>query len=118
MSQPTGLPTKRYADAYRAASGVIALGITMKIVAAIVAAIMGIPPTVVAVQWVSNTSAELIQRLVMLAGIAIALVPGALIFIIGVIIAALGQILRATIDTAVNTSTLLTAEQRAELMNK
>jgi hypothetical protein len=114
MSQPSALPIRRYADAYRAAAGTILLGTWLNAIGIVVALIMAYLPVVKVIESVER-SPTLLEKLRDLATVVVALLPGVAIFVIGVIVAALGQILRATIDTVINTSTLLTNEQRVEL---
>jgi len=97
----------RYADAYLLAKTTNGIGQTVKFVGLLVAALTALSGFVVASK----------------AGGAFALVGvflGALValpfFALGVIIAAQGQLLSATLDTAVNTSPLLSQEQRQQLL--
>lgn len=54
-------------------------------------------------------------------GVLIAIVLGGLVglllYVVGVIVAAQGQMLKATLDSAVNSSPFLTHEHKAEIMS-
>jgi len=51
------------------------------------------------------------------AGLLSAVVVGGLFYLLGVLISALGQILEASVDTAINTSPFLSNAHRAEIMS-
>lgn len=96
--------SRRYKDAYRAANVISGFGTFIKwvgfgLVAAIAAAITSQDPRF----WV--------------VGFFLALLVGALFFLLGVVVSALGQILMPSLDTAVNTSPLMGDEDKARVMS-
>jgi hypothetical protein len=114
---------KRYTDSYRAAkfqTGIgtivkiasIAVGVLIALVAVIAASSIPIQqpgffgPTV-------SIVAPLVQGLGVLGGAVIAGIG----FLFGVMISAQGQLLKASLDAAVNTSPFLANEDRAEVMS-
>ncbi|MEK6408096.1 MAG: hypothetical protein AABN34_14140 [Acidobacteriota bacterium] len=54
---------------------------------------------------------------IMIVTIGLAAFAGILLFVLGTLIAAQGQILKATLDAAVNSSPFLTDQDRAEIMS-
>lgn len=102
---------KRYGDAYTVARTIIALGSTVKIIAYVIGGMLALSGVGI---WLSGSST--------VAGVgqgafALGLIVGVMIFILGVLVTAVGQILRATLDTAVNTSPLLEKNDVAKIMS-
>lgn len=102
----TGL-SHRYKDAYRVAGAIIAFGTTVKIVGAVVAAVVALA---------ALTAADPLGGGAVVAGTVIAGMTGLAFWIAGVFLTALGQLLRASLDTAVNISPLLRNGEKAEIM--
>lgn len=94
----------RYQDAYRVGTALMGLGNTIKIVGAVLAGIIVL----------GSISAG--SEVLTVAGISLAAVVGGLFWVCGVIVAAQGQILRATLDNAVASSHFLTNAERADAM--
>lgn len=99
----------RYTDAYRVARVIVGVGNLVKIlgiVAAVVVVLVGFGVT-----NSMNTAGPLI------ASLPLALVTWLLLWALGVLVSAQGELLKANIDKAVNTSPFLVDEQRAEIMS-
>ena len=91
-------------DAYLVASAVIGFGSAAKAIGVITAAVLALASLFYA------------NDLVAIAGVLSAAVLVGFYWIIGVVVTALGQLLRATLDTAVNGSPFLDREQQARVM--
>jgi len=98
----------RYRDAYRVGAALVGLGKAIKIVGAILAGIIFLGSL--------SSGKDLLGGGAVVAGIFLSAIVGAMLWICGVIVAAQGQILRATLDTAVATSHFLTDTERAGAM--
>lgn len=101
---------KRYKDAYQIAEATVTLGGTIKgvaMVAGIGAVVIGL-----LVNWGKAEVSWEVSWLVWIAGALIMIIG----FLAGVIISASGQIMRAQLDTAVNTSLHADLDEKAEIM--
>jgi hypothetical protein len=98
----------RYRDAYRVGGALVGVGSAIKVIGLVLAAIIGL----------SSMSAGrgLFGSGAVVAGIFVALIGGILLWVVGVMVAAQGRILQATLDTAVASSRFLTDAERAEAM--
>jgi len=103
--QPTILA--RYRDAYAVARVTVGLGSTIKGIG-IIAGIVLILVSLSSSRGLGN--AALIPLVLSALGCGI-------VYILGLLVAAVGQILKATLDSAVNTSAFLSDEQRSEMMS-
>jgi hypothetical protein len=101
---PVTAVVNRYRDAYRVGAALVGLGNTIKIVGAVLAGIIVL----------GSLSAG--NGPFTLAGSFLAAIVGGLFWVCGVIVAAQGQILRATLDNAVASSHFLTDPERADAM--
>lgn len=95
----------RYRDAYRVASSLDTAGLIIKLIALVV-----VLAGVVGLTAAGAKSAFFVATVIPLGCGAF------VIYAIGVLVAAQGQILMATLDSAVNSSPLLSEEERAEIM--
>lgn len=95
----------RYKDAYLIARTVTGFGETVKVLAFV----LGV---VVAVIGVAAGSIYYV-----VGGIALGVVIGLPIFILGILVSAQGQILKATLDSAVNSSPLLTKDEIRQILS-
>jgi hypothetical protein len=101
---------RRYGDAYAVARTIIGLGNTVKILAYVIGGLLALSGVII---WLADTSSGAVgQGSVVLGGVV-----GVTIFVLGVLVSAVGQILRATLDTAVNTSPLLTKGDVSKIMS-
>lgn len=98
----------RYRDAYRLGTALVGLGNTIKVVGVVLAGI-------IVLGSLSSADGPLGGGTVV-AGIFLAAIVGILFWVCGVIVAAQGEILRATLDNAVASSHFLTNPERADAM--
>lgn len=116
----TGAVADRYEDAYRVAQGLVVLGrVTRALVSIPVLALV-----VCAIRLLSDAQASKAQLIpasvsqgAVVMGIIVAAVLGFLLWILGVLVSASGQGLKATLDCAVNSSPFLSDRQRARVMS-
>ncbi len=101
--------TRRYLDAYRVAKALVGIGDTIKIVA--VCGGGGLALLSLLVMF------RIFGPLLGMVGLAMAVVLSSVVFLLGIVISAQGQILMAALDTAVHTSVFLTAEDKANAMS-
>ena len=102
---------RRYLDAYRVAKVIVWVGTVVKTVGKVcglVAFLVG------AIGAQHQTDAIIVQ---LIAGLLFGGMVFLFFFVIGVFISAQGEILKATLDTAVNSSPFLNNESRAEIMS-
>jgi len=102
----------RYTDAYRIARTVTAFGATVKVIAIIVGAPIGLIGLVAGLASGDHKSV-----LVAAAGVILGVIFAVPIFILGILVSAQGQILKATLDTAVNSSPLLSKDEMRQIMS-
>lgn len=103
---------KRYKDAYIVARVTNAFGGVIKATGIIIGGLL-----VLIGLMVAGTSGPRDPLSILgIAGVVVGIIAGAMFFIIGVLVSAQGQILKASLDSAVNTSPFLMKEQRAEIM--
>jgi hypothetical protein len=99
----------RYTDAYRVARVVVGIGEAVKIISLVIGGIL------LLIGVAGSESA--LGGFSLLVGVVLAVIVGGGGFALGTLLAAHGQVLKATLDTAVNTSPFLTNQQRAEIMS-
>lgn len=99
----------RYRDAYRVGAALVGLGNGIKIVGAILGGIILLGSLSTANNQFGGSELAGI-------GVFVAAVTGGLFWVCGVVVAAQGQILRATLDTAVASSHFLNDSDRADAM--
>jgi len=95
----------RYSDAYVIARSVSAFGATVKFLALV----LGVG---ISILGFSSGSKEL-----GIGAIGLGVIAGLAIYVLGTIVAAQGQILKATLDTAVNSSQFLTKDEMRKIMS-
>lgn len=104
--------TERYKDAYRLGRAIVGVGAVIKFLGALLAAI------IVGGALYANSAVRTETGLaILIVGIAFAGFVGILLYLLGVIVSAQGQILKAVLDTGINTSPFLTDDHRAEIMS-
>jgi len=99
---------RRYLDAYRVAGATVAIGQVLKVLAICLAGLCLIG-AVASLQLSSSTGP-------LLMGLAAAAAVGIPFYALGILVSAAGQVLRATLDTAVHTSPFLDKSQMANIM--
>src|SRR5262249_33718648 len=104
---------KRYKDAYIVARVTNTFGAVIKATGIIIGGMLALIGFLVA----SSSGPRDPLSISGIAGIVVGIIAGAMFFIIGVLVSAQGQILKASLDSAVNTSPFLLKEHRAEIMS-
>ena len=99
----------RYTDGYRLARAIVAVGNLVKTLGLVVAGVM-----IVIGIGLSNAAGS---GGTLIASLAIAGLVWLLFWVLGVLVSAQGQILKANLDEAVNTSPFLMDNQRAQIMS-
>ena len=94
---------RRYVDGYRGANTVSSFGQIIKVAGCVLGLLIFI---------VANDALKSPGDVLLLGSIV-----AALFFVVGIIVAALGQLLKATLDTAVHSSPFLTDDLRAAIMS-
>ncbi len=102
----TGL-SARYTDAYLVARTLDGLGQAIKVVGIILAALIA---------FAGFAAASKLGGGLGFAAFLLGVVTGVPLFVLGVLVSAQGQILKATIDTAVNSSPLLSHDEIRQLL--
>jgi len=97
----------RYTDSYLVARAITAFGAVVKFIAFIIGGGIILVSIIVGGQ-----SAQYV-----IGGILAAAIVGIPIYVLGILVSAQGQILKATLDTAVNTSPLLTKDEMRQIMS-
>jgi hypothetical protein len=103
--------TRRYKDAYRVANVVVGAGNLIKGIGIVVAIIIALGSFALGTQANGDTGMA-----IMVAGVAFAVVVGLMLFIGGVLTAAQGQVLQASLDSAVNSSPFLNNDHRKDIL--
>lgn len=104
---------RRYRDAYLEARAVNGYGIFIKVAAIIAALLLSLIGFMIFAEQRGGKSDAAIGLGVVVVGICV----GLLFYLIGVLVSAQGQILKASLDSAVNNSPFLTNEHRAKIMS-
>lgn len=102
--------TRRYADAYIVARTIVGLGDTIKGVGILIGLVVAIGSLIAAMKGGMG-------MILGFMGIAIATTIATALYLLGTVASAQGQILKATLDTAVNSSEFLRAQDRAQIMS-
>lgn len=103
---------RRYKDAYLIAKATTGFGALIKGVGIILALLI-----VLVAYGVANQAPRGSEAIVIIVGIFWAVVAGFLFYLMGVLISAQGQILKASLDGAVNSSPFLGNEEKAKVMS-
>lgn len=103
---------RRYSDAYAVAGVVVGFGDIIKIVGVVAGVVIFIAI------FIGSLGADFRSSSIggLIGGLVLGSATGFLFYLLGVIVAALGQILRATLDTAVNTSPFLSDDQKEAMI--
>jgi hypothetical protein len=102
---------KRYSDAYLVSKVTVSFGNLMKIIGVLLTGVI-----IVAALFMSR-QAGAGAAVIVVGGIIAAGLSGLLLYLLGILVAAHGQVLQATLDTAVNSSPFLTDADRAAIMS-
>ena len=113
-ARPSGPPRggrrsvmSRYTDAYLIARSVTALGGIVKVIA------IAIGGSIAVLGMMAGSQ----DWRFAFGGVVLAAIVGVPLYVLGVLVAAQGQILKATLDAAVNTSPLLTKDEMRRIMS-
>lgn len=101
---------QRYHDGYRVASGIVLMGTVVKFLSLTIGAI------IIIIAAVDANSGAILGNFEVWGGIIAGVVVALSGFAIGVLISAQGHIMQSMIDTAVNTSPLIDAAEKARLI--
>jgi hypothetical protein len=105
----------RYNDAYRLAKATTAIGGVLKFLAVCAGGLALLVPTAFASSTYASRGS--VGGAALLVGFAAAVALGAPLYALGVLVSAHGQVLRTTLDTAVNTSPLLDPVQKSQILS-
>lgn len=102
--------TARYSDAYLVARTIDGVGVTIKTIGLLTGALLALASLAVGSKGGVSVAFALM-------GIAVAATIATVIYLLGTLASAQGQILKAGLDTAVNSSHFLTNQDRARVMS-
>lgn len=105
---------RRYRDAYRVAGATVAIGQVLKVLAICLAGLCLIGAAAGVSQSIANQLSPSAGPL--LVGLAAAAAVGVPFYALGILVSAAGQVLKATLDTAVHTSPFLDKSQMARII--
>lgn len=103
----------RYKDSYLVARATNGFGRAIKAVGTII----GVLITLIGLMAQGEGARDATSRIIGLVTIVFGIFAGTLLYIIGVLVSAQGQILKASLDSAVNSSPFLTNEYKAKIMS-
>jgi hypothetical protein len=106
----------RYADAYRVARTIVIIGTLIKVLGFLLGLVLS-GGLIALGWWQSRQLGGNILSLGVLVGLFTGLAVFAFFFVLGTVVSAQGQLIKATLDNAVNSSPFLTNDQRAEAMS-
>lgn len=106
--------TQRYRDAYRVAAATVTIGQALKVVAICLAGLCVIGAVAGVSQSLANLSS--FNGGPVLMGLIAAVAVGVPFYALGILVSAVGQILKATLDTAVHTSPFIDKHQMAKII--
>jgi hypothetical protein len=108
---------RRYQDAYAVAKTVNAFGSFTKTIGMIGAGIIGLIGLLLMLLTATSLDSAGAGFVMFLFMATLGAIVGAIFYILGIALSALGQNLMATLDTAVNGSPFMTLEQKAQAMS-
>jgi len=112
-ADPASLASKfvrRYRDAYLVARGITLVGSVVKGIGISLALVIAVVACGIATSGQGNW-------MIGFGGLLISIVVGVPVYVLGILVSAQGQILKASLDEAVNSSPFLTDSQRAQVMS-
>jgi hypothetical protein len=119
---------KRYRDGYLASNWIGRIGTAVKTIGAILAVLVWFITVIVGKKIMANQTVELWLRdglqlsagkqddILFYTSLVLALVIYGVLALMGTLISAMGQVVRAVLDTAVNTSPFLSTEEKGDVM--
>jgi len=108
--------SKRYRDAYRVTNAIITVGSLLKLAGIVLSGLILFFGIIVAQQGARQALTGLPPQAVIVVCVVVAAVLCFVFWLFGVLISAVGQMARSTVDTSVNTSPFLTDELRSQIM--
>lgn len=108
---------RRYQDSYTVARTANAFGKLAKLAGFVCAGIIGFIGLLLTFITISSFRDSGVGFVVFLIALVIGAVVGAIFYVFGIVLSALGQNLMAVLDTAVYASPFMTQEQKAQAMN-
>jgi hypothetical protein len=105
----------RYKNAYFAADTISFVGGIIKGVSIILAGAIAVAAILKSQQLGSDSGQD--TSILVYAGLGFALVTGVIGYVLGILVCAVGEIHKATLDSAVNSSPFLSDDQKAEAMS-
>jgi len=111
QSARTQAMTRRYGEAFVVARATNGIGKAIELIGIV----LGASIVLASIVAINHPEKGLLQ--LGLVGIAFGVCIGVLFFLCGLIVAAQGQILKASLDSAVNSSPFLTDDERATVMS-
>jgi len=103
---------RRYQDAYLVARATAAIGQTVKTIGIVLGIVVALGALIFASQTQGTESAGLL-----IGGLLLGAIVGIPLYILGILVAAQGQVLKATLDAAVHTSPFLEKQDMAKIMS-
>lgn len=107
---------KRYKDAYIVSRATVRFGSLIKSIGVLLAIVVLLIAFFIASQTPSGRDGGVVLGISVISGV-FGIFAGILLYLLGVLVSAQGQILKATLDGAVNTSPFLTNEHRVVMMS-
>lgn len=108
---------RRYQDSYMVARTANAFGSLTKTIGLVSAGIICLIGLIMTLIIAASFGSSGIGFIVFLVAVVIGAIVGAIFYIFGIVLSALGQNLMATLDTAVHGSPFMSQEQKAQAMN-
>lgn len=108
VATSTSRVVNRYRDAFRVASAIVGVGSLIKVVGGILSVVIAVGSLKAANGGLGTTALVL--------GMALAALSGGLMWVGGVIVGAMGEMLRASLDSAVYHSPFMSAHERLDAM--
>lgn len=107
---------KRYKDAYLVSRATVGFGSLIKALGILLGIGMQLVAFFIASQKPSGNDGSIVIGISVISG-AFGIFAGILLYLLGILVSAQGQILKASLDSAVNTSPFLTNENRIVMMS-
>jgi hypothetical protein len=105
--------SKRYRDSYRVANGLVGIGTFIKVIGCISG---GLIVLIGIIGLAASNGVVGVQEGMFVSVLFVGFTVGAVLFVMGVFVSSQGQVLRATVDSAVNNSPLLVNSDRIAIM--
>lgn len=107
----------RYRDAYHVARATTAIGGTVKVIGIVLASLVVLVCIASALSQINERGGMLVLIAAVFMGLIVSLIFGIPVYVMGILVSAHGQVLKATLDSAVHTSPFLTDDQKLKVMS-